>query len=86
MSKSSITPISKETLSLPEHNDLVSRLCSAITNYFQSSTVEVREIELSPEVLNRSAGEVLIGLRDERASVLQPEYLEDENEEVEQTK
>lgn len=81
MNKSSITPVSKESLSLPEHNHLVSRLCSAITSYFQSSTVEVREIELSPEVLNRSASEVLMGLPDECASMLQPEYLEDKSEE-----
>jgi len=87
MTRSSITPVSKESLSLPEHNDLVSRLCSAITSYFQSNTVEVREIELSPEVLNRSASEVLMGLPDECGSVLQPEYLEDESEdEVTQAK
>ena len=87
MTRSSITPVSKESLSLPEHNDLVSRLCSAITSYFQSNTVEVREIELSPEVLNRSASEVLMGLPDECGSVLQPEYLEDQSEdEVAQAK
>lgn len=87
MTRSSITPVSKESLSLPEHNDLVSRLCSAITSYFQTNTVEVREIELSPEVLNRSASEVLMGLPEERASVLQPDYLDDESEdEVTQAK
>lgn len=46
-------------ISYSEHNDLLRRISSAISGFFEPVRASVKEIELPPSIQNRSAAEVL---------------------------
>lgn len=46
-------------VSVPEHTALVKRVCSAISAFFEPTKIPVHQVEISEEVLARSAAEVL---------------------------
>lgn len=56
-----IPPNSTKTtpVSLPEHTDLIRRVCAAISSFFEPTKVTVHQVKISDEVLRRSAAEVL---------------------------
>jgi hypothetical protein len=77
-----LTPVS-----LNEHNDMVKRICSAITGFFEPRRITVHQVELPEEVLNRSVLEVIScppnsELRQENVDLERngPERLQEEDE------